>query len=126
VASLLEVEGLTDILIDTGEFRALGGRPGGGDWPVLLEAGGRLALRQRAVASSAPLGTTFDDGGTNGHILDPATGMPTTAQWRSISVSAPSAAVADALATAACLMPDMASIEALVGRFAGARLEHAG
>ena len=107
-------------------LRTLTGRPGGGDWPVLLEAGGRLALRQRAVASSAPLGTTSDDGGTNGHILDPATGMPAAVQWRSVSVSAPSAAVADALATAACLMPDVASIEALVDRFAGACLEYGG
>lgn len=117
---------MTDILIDTGEFRALGGRPGGGDWPVFLESGGQVALRQRALASSAPLGTTFDDDGKNGHILDPATGMPAAAQWRSVSVSAPSAAVADALATAACLMPDRATVETLVDRFAGARLEYAG
>ncbi len=123
VAVLLEAEGLTDILIDTGEFRALGGRPGGGEWPVRLETGERLALRQRAVATSAPLGTTFDQAGRDGHILDPATGMPAPANWRAVSISAPSAAIADALATAACLLPDEGSILAMIGRFEGARLE---
>lgn len=123
VAVLLEAEGLTDVLIDTGELRALGGRPGGDEWPVRLETGERLALRQRALATSAPLGTTFDQAGRDGHILDPATGMPTPANWRSVSISAPSAAIADALATAACLLPDEGSILAMIRRFEGARLE---
>ncbi|MGF6177231.1 FAD:protein FMN transferase [Ensifer sp. 4252] len=123
VAVLLNAEGLTDILIDTGELRALGGRPEGGEWPVRLETGERLALRQRALATSAPLGTTFDQAGRDGHILDPATGMPAPANWHAISVSAHSAAIADALATAACLMPDAGSILTMVGRFEGARLE---
>lgn len=125
VAALLEAEGLADILIDTGELRALGGKPDGGEWPVRLETGERLALRQRALATSAPLGTTFDQAGQDGHILDPATGRPAPAQWRAVSISAPSAAIADALATAACLMPDRAAIRAMTGHFAGARLEAA-
>lgn len=67
VAALLEAEGLTDILVDTGELRAIGGQPAGAGpstegWPVRLETGGRLALRQRALATSAPLGTTFRSG----------------------------------------------------------------
>lgn len=123
VAALLEAEGLTNILIDTGELRALGGRPEGGEWPVRLETGEHLTLRQRALATSAPLGTTFDQAGRDGHILDPATGMPAPAKWRSITVSAPTAAIADALATAACLIPDAASILAMVGRFEGAQLD---
>lgn len=130
VAALLEAEGLADILIDTGELRALGGKPQGGavvgeGWPVRLETGERLSLRQRALATSAPLGTTFDQAGRDGHILDPATGMPAPANWRSVSVSASSAAVADALATAACLMPGSAAVLAMIGGFDGARLEAA-
>lgn len=123
VATLLEAEGLTDILIDTGEFRALGGEPQGGGWPVRLETGERVALRQRALATSAPLGTTFDQAGRDGHIIDPATGMPVPATWRSVSVSAPSAAIADALATAACLMPDTAAILDMIKTVEGASLE---
>lgn len=123
VAALLEAEGLGNILIDTGELRALGGTPDGGNWPVKLETGERLELRQRALATSSPLGTTFDQAGKDGHILDPKTGMPAAAIWRAISVSARSAAIADALTTAGCLMPDSPSIEAMLGHFEGARLE---
>ena len=125
VAAMLEVEGLNNILIDTGELQALGGQPEGGGWPVLLKTGSSLKLRQRALASSAPLGTTFDEGGEYGHILDPVTGMPTLMRWDTVSISAASAAVADALSTAACLMPDVGSIEAMLSGFAGSRLEGA-
>src|SRR5690606_30853106 len=112
-----------DILVDTGELRALGGAPDGGAWPVRLETGERLALRQRALATSAPLGTTFDEAGRDGHILDPATGRPAPSQWRAVSISAPSAAIADALATAACLAPDRETIETMTKSFEGARTE---
>jgi len=106
IAHLLQAEGLSDILIDTGELRALGGHPDGGDWPVILDTPGRphLGLRDRALASSAPRGTVFDAEGTAGHILDPRTGTPATPRWHLISVTAQSAAMADALSTAMCLM----------------------
>ncbi|WP_349305016.1 FAD:protein FMN transferase [Marivita sp. GX14005] len=123
VAQMLEKEGLTDILIDTGEFRAIGGHPGGGAWPVKLAAGGSVRLATRALATSAPLGTSFDAGGQVGHILDPRTGKPGTSKWREISVTARSAALADALSTAACLMSSPDEIGACIARFDGARLE---
>lgn len=124
VAALLEAEGLTDILIDTGEMRALGGSPDGGDWPVRLESGERVPLHQRALATSAPLGTTFDQGGRDGHILDPMTGRPSSFAWRSVSITAPSAALADALTTAACLMPDRESIDDMLRQFPDTRLDN--
>ena len=123
VAALLEAEGLADILIDTGEFRALGGDPRGGDWPVHLAQGGQVALRGRALATSSPLGTTFDAAGRIGHILDPRTGTPAVPVWRAVSISAPSAALADALSTAACLMEVKAGIETLCEKFAETRPE---
>ena len=125
IAALLAAEGLSDILIDAGEFRALGGRPEGGGWPILLETGARLALRERALATSAPLGTTFDEAGQDGHILNPTTGLPARSAWRAVSISAPSAAVADALSTAACLMPDQASVVEMTKQFSNARCEAA-
>lgn len=123
VAALLEAEGLGDILIDTGELRALGGHPQGGAWPVKLEQGGTVALRGRALATSAPLGTTFDQAGRLGHILDPESGAPVAAVWRAVSISAPTAALADALSTATCLTADEVEARALVAAFRGARLE---
>lgn len=123
VATMLQADGLTDILIDTGELRALGGRADGDAWPVRLAQGGAVALRGRALATSAPLGTTFDAAGHVGHILNPLTGFAAAAQWRGVSISAPSAALADALSTAACLMEGAASVQALCARFADVRLE---
>lgn len=103
IARLLEAEGLHDILIDTGEFRALGSMPGGGAWPVLVPQGRRVPLRDRALATSAPGGTTFDAAGRVGHILDPRSGRPAPASGASVTVTAPGAALADALSTALCL-----------------------
>lgn len=125
VAALLEAEGLTDILIDTGEHRALGQMPGGGGWPVRLAQGGSVALRDRALATSAPLGTVFDGEGRYGHILDPRTGEPAAPVWRAVSITAPSAALADALSTAACLMSDRAAIDGMVAEVRGAVCESA-
>lgn len=123
VAMLLEAEGLGDILIDTGEFRALGGDPRGGGWPVQLAQGGEVNLRSRALATSSPLGTTFDAAGRLGHILDPRTGKPAVPVWQAVSISAPSAALADALSTAACLMEVKAAVESLCQGFADTRPE---
>ncbi len=123
VADLLAGQGLTDILIDTGEFRALGGRPGGGGWPVALQGGGEVSLRTRALATSAPLGTVFDAAGRVGHILNPVTGRPASAAWQMVSISAPTAGLADALSTAACLMADRAGVDAMTAQFDEVRIE---
>lgn len=129
VAALLAAEGLTDILVNTGEFRALGGDPRGGAWPVRLSEEGHLLpdvvpLRDMALASSAPRATSFDGAGRVGHILDPRTGRPTAAPWRLASVTAPTAGLADALSTAICLIGDRAAIDRLLGSFPEARLAH--
>lgn len=128
VAALLRAEGLTDILIDTGEHRALGGHPNGGAWQVELEDGMAarrpvVGLRDRALASSAPKGTVFDAAGTAGHILHPRTGVPATVRWRLLTVSAPGAALADALSTAFCLMTEQ-EMEVALEAFPEARIMH--
>lgn len=125
VAALFRAEGLTDILIDTGEMRALGGRPGGGDWPVRI-AGTKYMepLREAALATSAPVGTVFDAAGRVGHIIDPRTGRPAAVKWESVSVVAPTAAVADAVSTAACLLETREEILAMIAQYPGARLAY--
>lgn len=126
IAALLRAEGLADILIDTGEIRALGQQPDGTDWPVTLSPGGRrLELANRSLATSSPLGTVLDAAGKVGHIIDPATGLTAPGRWQAISVSAPSAALADALSTAACLMPSRTAITAALNAFPETRLEAA-
>lgn len=121
VAALLAGHGLTRALIDTGEMVALPD----GDWPVQLEAGGNLALRNRALATSAPLGMTFGGDGVTSHILDPRTARPVLSTWRVVSVSAPSAALADALSTAACLTENRESLETLCRAFPSVIVENA-
>lgn len=123
VADLLAAEGLTDILVNTGEFRALGGHPDGSPWPLRLDdaAATQVPLRDRALASSGPLGTTFDTEGRVGHILDPRTGRPAAPRWRLISVTAPRAGLADALSTAACLL-EASDIATLFDNFPDSRL----
>lgn len=119
VAALLADHGLTRALVDTGELRALPE----GDWPVTLASGGAITLQDRALATSAPLGMTFGGDGVSSHILDPRAGAPLRAVWSSVSVSAPSAALADALSTAACLMTSEQSVLDLCAAFPGARIE---
>lgn len=130
VADRMRAEGLSGILVNTGELHAIGKMPGGQGtgWPVSLKAGNEilrdaLSLRDRALASSAPLGTVFDAEGRVGHILDPRSGRPTAAKWQLVSVTAPRAAVADGLSTAGCMLTRREMTEA-VSRFAGARLEY--
>lgn len=126
VAALLAAEGLDNILIDTGEYRALGSQPNGSDWPLKTAASGReIPLAARALATSSPRGTCFDAAEQDGHILDPRTGAPVASPWTSITISAPSAALADALSTAACFSADAGDMSNLLSGFAGCRAEEA-
>lgn len=114
VADLLRQEGVDNVLINTGEISAIGFSPSGAPWPITLANGGRkLELTNAAIATSAPTGTFFDLNGTVGHILDPRTGLP-RGQWQSLSVIDKSAARADGLSTAFCLM-NKAQIQAVSG-----------
>ncbi len=105
IAAMFRAEGVENVLVDTGEIAALGHPPDGDSWTIRLGSGDGqpLALSNAAVATSAPLGTTFDAVGRVGHILDPRTGQA-GAKWSRVSVVAATAAEADGLSTAFCLM----------------------
>jgi thiamine biosynthesis lipoprotein len=120
VAALLSSHGLTRALIDTGELRALPD----GRWPVQLPDR-EIRLEGCALATSSPLGMTFGGDGRTSHILDPSLGRPVPPRWQSISVSAPSAALADALSTAACVMEAKEHIVVVCDQVQGATLESA-
>lgn len=51
------------------------------------------------------------------------TGRPSSTAWRAVSITAPSAALADALTTAACLIPNRESIDAMLRQFPDTRLD---
>jgi thiamine biosynthesis lipoprotein len=68
---------------------------------------------------------TFGGDGVTSHILDPRTARPVLSPWRVVSVSAPSAALADALSTAACLTENRESMETLCRAFPSVIVENA-
>lgn len=105
ITELFRTNGVSNVLVNTGEIVALGTAPNGNMWQVKLgnEDGKSVSLHGAAIATSAPLGTTFDAGEKVGHILDPRTGYP-GGVWSGVSVVASSAAEADGLSTAFCLM----------------------
>ncbi|MDF0602430.1 FAD:protein FMN transferase [Psychromarinibacter sp. C21-152] len=124
VARLMRAEGVADVLIDTGEILALGGPQEAEGWPVTIQGERQpRALSGRALATSAPLGTVLDDAGRIGHILDPRKGAAVRPTIRQISVSAPSAALADALSTGLCLARGGAEARRLLSKVKEARLE---
>jgi thiamine biosynthesis lipoprotein len=122
VAEYLFGKGFHNILVDMGEVMALGDK-GADPWSVGIAGPqgaplGEALLRNRALATSSPRGTVI---GTDApHIINPKGPAPL---WNTVSVSAPSAALADALSTAFCLM-DRAAIDAALTQIPGTRLEH--
>lgn len=99
VVAALREAGLTAALVDTGETAGFGGswRLGLSDPVHGLVATRRL--RSGAIATSSPGAMRL---GSESHILDPTGAGPL---WSTVSVEAETATLADALSTAACLMP---------------------
>ena len=126
IAALLRNRGLNNVLIDMGEIAAIGAKPDGHDWKAgVSQPDGRIvrhvALRDRALATSAPDGTVLSTAPNAGHIIDPRAELK-TAKHKLVSISAPSAAVADGLSTACCLL-DADNVRTAVSAFGGAEIE---
>ncbi len=119
IAECLRSHGFPHVLVNLGEFRGLGERDAGRPWRVGVGWPDRaglatvLALSDHAVATSSPLATRFDADGKNHHLFDPHTGRSAHG-WTSVSVTAPTAMVADALSTAIAVAPEAAAQTILV------------
>jgi thiamine biosynthesis lipoprotein len=143
--ALLRMAGVPSALVHGGQssVRAVGTQgpafPGRRGWPVGLrhplrpaERLATISLADRALGTSGS-GTQFfvDRGRKLGHILDPRSGAPATAEVISATVVAPEAADADALSTALYVLGaealgriapaggDTAAILVMPGRAAG-------
>ncbi len=117
IVDLLRAGGVERAMVNMGEIYALGSHPDGGPWSIGLEdprATGRLvervALQDRAVATSAGNGTTFDPNRRFNHLFEPRTGH-TSWRWLSVSVEAATTTEADALSTAFSVMPEEATAD---------------
>ena len=103
IAAHLRQAGVAQALVSAGDssVEAVGAPPGG--WPIALrgqDASARLWLTDGALATSGAGEQGFEhDGVRLGHVLDPRTGWPARGVSR-VTVVAPDAADADALATA--------------------------
>ncbi len=111
VADLLRDAGFERVLVQLGEtFAGLPPEPGA-PWRVAVPDPAEprtllatLELSEQALATSSGLGTPFDAQGRHHHLFDPATGQ-SASRWRSVSVLAARATVADALSTALAILP---------------------
>jgi thiamine biosynthesis lipoprotein len=122
ISALLTAHGLRNVLVNMGEISALGERKDGRAWQVgLAGPGGQvqksIELRDRAVATSDA--RSFMLNGDQGHILNPAGDVRPS---HVVSVSAPSAAIADGLSTALCALPKT-EFDTALGSFPEVRLE---
>ena len=99
IADLLRQRGWTNVLVNMGEQRALGAKPDGQPWTVVLrEPGVSVPLTNKALATSAGEALMFGANRRASHLIDPRTGR-SPRQFRSLTVCHSSAAVADALST---------------------------
>lgn len=109
---ILAAYGMPHALINLGEFRALGTRPDGMTWRLGIshpEVPWRTLAEVQlpagaALATSASMGTPFDTAGRYHHLFDPRTGRCAHG-WRSVTVQAPDATLADGLSTALAVAP---------------------
>lgn len=104
VADLLRNEGFDHVVVGLGETRVLGTHPEGRPWRVGLrdsegETARTIELVEEASATSGGHGTVFDPSGTHHHLFDPQTGL-SAHRLAEVTVTAPRATDADALATA--------------------------
>ena len=111
VTELLRDAGFEHVLVQLGEARSLGRAAPQRDWRLGLvdptapwQLAGHVALRERALASSGGYGTPLSADGEHHHLFDPTSGRSAHAH-AGVSVMAPQATLADALATAFAVLP---------------------
>jgi thiamine biosynthesis lipoprotein len=109
-AAAWRAAGRGGVLVSLGGDIAIAGQPPAGGWPVAIaesSLAGQAAVAQvirltaGAVATSSVTCRRWRHGGRlMHHIVDPRTGHPAGGPWRTVSVAAPSCAMANAAATA--------------------------
>lgn len=117
VAELLSAHGLTHVLVDLGEQRAIRPRLAGAPWRIARADAAPVHLLHGALATSEGAGCVLGAGGAAHHLFDPRSGRSAT-RWKTVTVHHRSAAVADALSTA-LYVASADEIAALLPQFPG-------
>ncbi|WP_269586148.1 FAD:protein FMN transferase [Roseibium sp. Sym1] len=115
IRALLKRKGAAEVLVNIGEFAALGGPWRLGVSDPLHGLVTTRTLTGLALATSSPGALKL--AGRETHILNPAGGKPV---WSTVSVEATSATIADGLSTALC-HADLGSVRRIVSRLPGVR-----
>jgi len=107
ITALLKQAGWKNVLVNLGEYRAIGGKSAAAAFQVELQNTGIVAeLNNAALASSVSKRLVFSPAPEHkiAHLFDPETGK-NAHKWRSVHVRHPLASVADGLSTAFSSMP---------------------
>ena len=102
ISQLYQEHGIANVFLDSGgsTFLAMGSESAEAEgWPATIGPYGVIALKNQALSASG-----FEVQGQ--HIIDPRTGMPVETDRQRTWVQTDSAALADALSTAALVMAD--------------------
>lgn len=101
VTNVLRRSGAKNVLVNMGEIRAVGQHADGGPWRVGLssEIDAEIELVDQAIATSAGDGMVFPSSDSHHHLFDPHSGQSANL-WKSMTVIAQTATMADALSTA--------------------------
>jgi thiamine biosynthesis lipoprotein len=126
LAEVLDQAGVANYLVEIGgEMKGKGNNPRGENWSIGIEDPSqaelgvtnsmltKVTLNQLALSSSGNYRKFYMDeqGNRRSHLIDPTTGFPVSHSMVSVSVLAPSATQADALATAFMAMgPEKAKV----------------
>ena len=110
VKRVLRERGIQHALVDVGELAGLGAKDDGKPWVVGIQHprqrdsfASTTCLGDRCLATSGDYATPFSEDFSSHHVFDPRTGV-SPAELASVSVLAPTATEADALATAFLVM----------------------
>jgi len=121
----LAQDGVTDALIDTGEYGTLGSGPSGRAWRVGIQHPrdasaliGVVPMDGRFLATSGDYSTRFTDDFTLHHIFDPRTGVSPPG-LSCVAVAARSGLLADGL-TKPMMVLNLAAARELLDRYPGA------
>ncbi|MEE8439908.1 MAG: FAD:protein FMN transferase [Micropepsaceae bacterium] len=127
IADHLRSKGLTSVLVNLGEYRAIGAHPALRPWQVGIQdpkiADGLIEiveLQDEAVATSGAYGGLLGPDGQANHLFDPRSGKSAELH-SSVSVVHPRATIADGLSTAFSFLSEE-EIQTALSAFEGARV----
>ena len=132
ITGMLRRNGATDLMVEIGgEIAVKGNNPEGKEWRIQIDSplesetplhtsAGMIKITDAGIATSGNYRNFHDTRryGRIGHTIDPTTGMPIRTDVASATVIAPTAALADAWATA-CMTATADSALAMINRQSG-------